>query len=325
MDTNNQGILVEDPLLETFLKSKCKELSRFKKNIYQFPGSQPATLTKENIDTIDNHWMVAEKTDGTRYLLLIIHNDLYDTQKYGHTFLVDRKYRFYGLTFMNDILINENLILLNNTLLDGELAMDNDILTYYVFDNLSIGGTYFGNENFNERLVMASKYFISKIYGGDIRFMIKKILPVTSDNINELFIEIKNLPHDNDGLIFTNNDVSYPFGSTKEILKWKPQKEATVDFNIEYNDGIWNLIAFVKNSSFVYDNIELDEEQEKQVLSIPSNKKVIEAILNKESNTWEFVRIRPNKVRGNEIITIVNVLDSYKNEITDKELIQHFV
>lgn len=51
---------------------------------------------------------------------------------------------------------------------------------------------------------------------------------------------IKSLPHENDGIIFNNEEKNYVFGTNDGYLKWKPIELNTVDFlgipNINFDE-----------------------------------------------------------------------------------------
>lgn len=320
LDLNEPGILIKDTLLKTFLKHKCKFLAKDKRKI-GFPGTQPKTFTKETFDK-NKKYVVAEKTDGVRYLLLITQNDILNTKQYGHTFLVTRSFDFYGVPRMNDIWEYdiERLLLLNNTLMDGELVIDNDKeIVFYLFDVLCLGNTFFGYSNFYERISMC-KYFVNyvnsiDVYNEDdvdIVFKVKNVLDATVENIKDIWSKRGLLPHGNDGLIFTERDTKYWNGSSSSVLKWKPLIDATVDFEISA-DNMY-LIARIMGTPFIYDYYN------DGLGSTP----VMEAKLNTIKDKWEYVRDRPDKVMANDLNTIYNVVDSIDNSINIEELAKMF-
>ena len=81
----------------------------------EFPGSQPVSLSEENLRLLQKEpYMVSWKADGTRYLLLI--------QKDGG-YLLDRDFRIYHLKHI--YFPRKDLGgMLTDTLIDGELVID---------------------------------------------------------------------------------------------------------------------------------------------------------------------------------------------------------
>lgn len=339
VNLNKIAKLVNETILLTFLNYQLKTLTKFDKN--GFPGSQPKTLEKTENFIINNKddLYFAEKTDGDRYLLMITCNNLVGTQNYGHMFLVNRKKEYYGLIKTNWINNQEELIKLDNTVLDGELVIDKNKSkpVYYIFDTLMIGNTFFGKENFITRIEKARLFFYDifiNFFECDLFFKVKDIQKVNLENLKNMLEDIRNnkLPHENDGIIFTINNKDYDYGSTNNVQKWKPVKDATVDFLLKED----RLIAFSGPYPFIYDTINLSKTDKEVISKDYKNIKdpivVIEVKLEKSSvlknltktHYWKFIRTRPGKKRGNEIRTIVGVLNSITEEITEEELLNYF-
>ena len=232
-----------------------------------FPGMQPASLDASNMYDIArkrDDYFVCEKTDGERYLLL-----LYG----GESFLVNRRFVFFRIPprrptaeekeqgtptlgapiptqFINSF---PNLTALNPkstenakvTLLDGELTAewtDPPSLTYYVFDAILIAGRSIQNLTLSDRLKMALNCVVfpqqipSLAPGkGAFRIMMKEMFRVNTPGATEFLLNdvIGKLQHENDGLIFTPNTMTYRAGTTYEILKWKPKHLNSVDFMLQ--------------------------------------------------------------------------------------------
>ena len=52
--------------------------------------------------------------------------------------------------------------------------------------------------------------------------------------INKIIPHIKENYHENDGIIFTVNHCPYYAGTCEQIIKWKPTKLNSVDFQLKF-------------------------------------------------------------------------------------------
>ena len=93
-DPDHPGPQVEsNSRLESKLRSVCTRLSSAMEP--RFPGSQPVSLLEDHLDTLATQdFMVCEKSDGVRYLLLL-HGP--DPRGPVSAYLVSRKFQFYPL------------------------------------------------------------------------------------------------------------------------------------------------------------------------------------------------------------------------------------
>jgi mRNA guanylyltransferase len=135
LDPENPGEIVRDASLVHALKSECQRLSGGGSG-NRFPGSQPVSLLREHMGALKgNKWLVCEKSDGVRYLLLIYKINFRVKQppeswqrylggKTGTCFLVNRKYEFLSVPALDAQLGEQCLANIDMTLLDGELVYD---------------------------------------------------------------------------------------------------------------------------------------------------------------------------------------------------------
>eukprot|EP01135_Chromosphaera_perkinsii_P009354 Nk52_evm30s1737 gene=Nk52_evmTU30s1737 len=109
------GELVTDHVLLADLKRTVAKFCRCE-NPNSFAGSQPVSLDKNNIRYITNEpFMVSWKADGTRYMMLI---------KKQCAYMVDRDNNFFALTDLIFPYRKKMTDFLDDTLLDGELVID---------------------------------------------------------------------------------------------------------------------------------------------------------------------------------------------------------
>eukprot|EP00924_Labyrinthula_sp_SR-Ha-C_P011305 snap_masked-scaffold_36-processed-gene-0.27-mRNA-1 protein AED:0.45 eAED:0.45 QI:0/0/0/0.5/1/1/2/0/424 len=212
------------------LKAKCMELSHAS-NMNVFPGSQPVSLLKTHLHKLRTEdYYVCEKTD-------------------------DRKYNFIPVKGFNPLFEkNPNLLtLLNNSLLDGELVVDEfsssngevEKESYFmIFDCINIRGSYVGNSSLRDRLKIAQGEFIflmnnamqeyTKKNKVDYPFFISLKHMYKKEDVGFALDKVlDNLEHENDGLIFTENNLPFIIGTCEGILKWKPIELNTVDFQLQ--------------------------------------------------------------------------------------------
>lgn len=161
--------------------------------------------------------------------------------------------------------------------------------------------------------------------------------------------KLPNLPHGNDGLVFTCKGTMYVSGTDEHILKWKPAHENSIDFKlslgqfplITYEDGTtaedwdakptFDLLVF--HGSDVYEPFAplfITDAEWEAMKSIDQqlDGRIIECYKDGQSR-WRFKtedngapRFRDDKHTANHISTVRKVLESIEDGVTQEELIQ---
>uniref|UniRef100_A0A7S2S5N1 mRNA guanylyltransferase n=1 Tax=Mucochytrium quahogii TaxID=96639 RepID=A0A7S2S5N1_9STRA len=203
LDPENPGEFVRDAHLLRALKRECLQLAgKENDNFNRFPGSQPVSLLNQHMTVLKNQkFLVCEKSDGVRYLLLfytipfVVQNPPKCWPKVlggrtGSVFLVNRKFEFITVPEIDLVLSDSLLRSLSGTLLDGELVKD-EVLddnpedggemdidgeeksskrgpktfqsTFLVFDTLSVCGKFVGHLDLFDRLRAAQGEIIFKL------------------------------------------------------------------------------------------------------------------------------------------------------------------
>lgn len=396
LDPDNPGEVVEDAHLKNELKVICQRLSG-SPNPNRFAGSQPVSLLREHMSELTSKpWMVCEKSDGVRYLLLIhrinfvVHRrpaswDRVLNGQVGSCYLVSRKLEFITIPTLDHFLGESLLRSLDGTLLDGELVHDNvplpdDVMpnvspgndeaakkllrlqsTFLIFDALSVRNTFVGDLDLFDRLRAVQGEFMFRVRSNNPNpppiipcVLTLKQMYATLDIGFVLEDVIKsNLPHENDGLIFTRIDKPYKCGKTTDILKWKPRHLNSVDFEIvamwgqsDRGEPDWRycyLNAAKYGSSIGYGPIWLDEQQHAYLKEKYGGKPaIVECVLDDNwfqyqpprdqtvpwaetrrtpGQAWKFLRVREDKHIANDIKTVQGVLQSIESGITEETLI----
>lgn len=338
-----------------------------------FPGAQPVSFARQHLRELEStDYYLCEKTDGIRCLLYLTFYTEQDGNKTEANFLVDRKNDYY---FVNNPHFHFPLLgedwgsFHTETLLDGELVLDTDKKTgietprYLVFDCLALDGKpllprtldkrlgYFMTnvlKPYNELLrsfpteraeqpfeVVAKK--MEKAYG--IQMMFNDVLP--------------NLPHGNDGLVFTCRTSEYVTGTDRHIIKWKPPHENTIDFKLQLGlfpammaDGEgdeeeepdydacpeFELLVFKgngKNEFFAPLHVEEDEWRSMKAVGQMLDGRIIECYKDTQGR-WRFKReqdgsprFRDDKKEANHISTVESVLESIEDAVSEQDLLDH--
>lgn len=228
-----------------------------------FPGAQPTSLTRQKIGDhlLQEPYLVCEKTDGERHLLLA-HE--------GRVFLVDRSCRVWlcpvQLPLPHDHPRAPGWHHL--TLLDGELVLDdlsipvaNDAknsssaktdkteaaanagtsqrLRYLVYDAIRVCGEDLTHRTLLYRLrraitevVLPKEQLLEKNKTQEpLHVMVKDFFEIWQ--LQHVFALAGYVPHRCDGLVFTPVLVPYAPGTCPALLKWKPCEMNTVDFMLK--------------------------------------------------------------------------------------------
>ena len=290
---------------------------------------------------LKNDYMVALKTDGVRYILLM-------TTKPNSTepisLMIDRTLKMYEI----EIWASEEYYF-RGCLLEGELVWDNNKnLNYIIFDVVMLKGLKCNDMNYRNRLDVIQNHIFSaddtindetleKMLSEEDKFcarnnnynlQIQPKMCVSKHEITTVWDGRQMCSHKNDGLIFTMNDLPVHTGTSKYIFKWKPCHTIDIKFKFnEYftlwaNDNSSNTEVDITNSIGNY-AVELKDSQ---LTKMFERKKefIIECIVNLNSDNKVILtpeRERLDKVTANTIKTMLATILNVKENIQVQELI----
>lgn len=252
-----------------------------------FPGPHPVSIERVHIPYIKNHrYMVCEKTDGVRYLLVCIE---FQSKKYG--ILVNRALDMFTI----------HVAVPKDTLLDGELIGS----VYVAYDALRVHGNNVSQLPLDKRLEWVHVATKGPPCGG-IRLKPKKM--VLLSEFHKLYKETIQLDGI-DGYIFTPVNEPVKMETHETLFKWKPLKHITIDFMV--NDDklfIWDArhgLVFIQNSPVERPNGSIIECKRE------------------EHNGWVFVKDRKDKVHPNNRRTYIRTLHNIKENIQPEEFLMN--
>ncbi|KAI0887221.1 mRNA capping enzyme, alpha subunit [Annulohypoxylon maeteangense] len=333
------------------------------RNSTAFPGAQPVSFTRKHLDELlRDDYYVCEKSDGIRYLLYLAADEGNNECHY----FIDRKndYWYIDEGSLHFPLPGNLQAFHKGTILDGELVMDAHSdgrmePRYLVFDCLAMDGQSLMSRELSKRL----GYFQEQVFKPYKKLLDdfpeeRQFQPFFLDlksmqmayGIRMIFEDvIKNLKHDNDGLIFTALHSEYKPGTDPHILKWKDAEENTVDFKWRLKfpivepdeqdraEGITEpfidfdstppveLHANYGNGKYGFFaplHLEDDEWEILKGLEEPLDDRVVEVYMDNQKR-WRFYRFRDDKSDGNHISVVNSVIESIQDAVTRDELENH--
>jgi hypothetical protein len=214
-------------------------LLKFNKFMKKKHGPLPYTLHKNQLsDLYQKNYAVTGKLDGSRHLLFIDEN--------SRVYSIDSNFEV-----KKTDLICKSFIM---TVLDCERTVRDSKVVYHAFDLLVYNGAEIRNnkeytllprlELLNQVIQDINKF---KNPAGYYSIILKKYIFYDVFNGSRILFDEKI----HDGLIFVPMDECFPTTkSWKTMLKWKPEKENTIDFYSVKMDSqedydIWNLYVSV--------------------------------------------------------------------------------
>ncbi|KAF2477564.1 mRNA-capping enzyme subunit alpha [Lindgomyces ingoldianus] len=338
----------------------------------RFPGAQPVSFAREHMAELQRaEYFMCEKTDGIRCLLFLFYRE--NEQGFTPaTFLIDRKNNYYEvfppLRFPHHQFPLDEDKFLFGTILDGELVHDRvpgqpkPRLIFYVFDCLVIDNQNYTAKPLDRRIGYMKQIVFNPYHAWLQRhpahvaqdpFRVKEKQVYPPYHVKNMFDHVlPNLPHGNDGLVFTCKSTRYMFGTDKHILKWKPPRENTIDFKLRLGnfptfdpeDGEDGLIPdydampdrfqlLVQHNQnqyqpFGHDLLVTKEEWEiLKGLRQRLDGRIIECYRD-DQGRWRYKaeddgtpRWRDDKKDANHISTVNSVLESIEDPVTEQDLI----
>ncbi|KAI1376682.1 mRNA capping enzyme, alpha subunit [Hypoxylon crocopeplum] len=328
-----------------------------------FPGAQPVSFTRKHLDELLRaDYYVCEKSDGIRYLLFLTADERGGEAHY----LIDRKNDYWCVSdgSLHFPLPGNHQAFHRGTVLDGELVMDTlgdgrREPRYLVFDCLAMDGQSLMSRELSKRL----GYFQEQVFKPYKKLLDdfpeeRKYQPFFIDlksmqmayGIRMIFEDvIKNLKHENDGLIFTALHSEYKPGTDPHILKWKDADENTVDFVWKLHfpmvepdeqdraEGITEPYIDFESAPMVdllanhgsgnyrpFDKLHLEDSEWEILkgLGDPLDDRVVEVYMDNQKR-WRFYKFRDDKSDGNHISVVNSVIESIRDGVTREELLNH--
>ncbi|KAI9894765.1 MAG: Dcp1p-Dcp2p decapping enzyme complex alpha subunit [Vezdaea aestivalis] len=357
------GVKADEHMTRSFREEVAKLLNRQQKT---FPGAQPVSFALRHILELQKEdYYVCEKSDGIRCLLYLTED--------GHggeiSYLIDRKNDYYYVKDLHFPLPDDPSFqsFHRNTILDGELVYDTQPngskqMKYLVFDCLMLDNASLMHRTLDKRIAYVTQNIFKPYktlylkYQNEIQYLpfiieLKKMQ--FSYAIEMMFREVlPNLPHGNDGLIFTCRNAPYTFGTDQNILKWKPANENSIDFRLHLrfpssaaddNDdsssssssppicdfnaiptgelAVYNGSGAEPNSYFADLHLPPEEWEAMKALGKPLEWAVVECVQD-EAGRWRFMRIRDDKKEANHKSTVESVLESIQDRVGEMDLIR---
>jgi mRNA guanylyltransferase len=296
---------------------------------------------------MERNFFVSEKADGTRFLLFIhclpINDESPQQAARQECFLVDRKNAYYhvpNLQFPSTQLQSEgkrSLPLLDNTLLDGELVFDRldngeTIARFLIFDIVMLEGQDLSQKPFNKRLGKLHEFVLKpfehmKQMNSNVPMTIEMKKMELSYGLGKVLDEIPTLKHGNDGLIFTDADSSYTFGTCEAMVKWKPPEMNTIDFRLRYDPQTsrWFLDVLVRTGEYQEFGQFTPPDQSWYSRAAEFDGKIAECKFDSGNPTkWSFMRFREDKNTPNHVSVVPKILQSIEEGIGQAEVLLTF-
>lgn len=329
---------VISPILQAYYVKIVNRLLQFSSHEERFPGANPVSMMRRDLEELRNSlslgWLVTEKSDGTRFLLLLTMSP----QNAPIALLIDRSYGLYlleGLLFADDLYQG-------GTIIDAELVQLEGLGSIrpggewrlLAFDLLIWSGNLLTKQPLGQRYA-----FLRQLLGSSYRpqpeqdiFVIepKMFFPIL--NLNKMLEHyLPQLRHSSDGLIVMQENARYKPGMQSTILKWKETAKHTVDFlahvhkALPENNG-WLVGIYVVDSAdkYVCANYITINREDLFAMQLQDIHELELSIIEcgwSELLGWRPLRIRYDKNDGNSEFTLRKTVENIEENIGIDELL----
>ena len=313
---NSKAFKINNDVLKEKIFVVCDSLFGVILKRDYFPGPQPVTIEKKNIpDLAKNKYMVCEKSDGERYVMILVNIDTKPM-----CFMINRNNDLY---FM-DLSFKKEMF--EGSIFDGELIKTKQgSWNYLIHDCMIYNGSDFTKRSHHLRYNCIMD-FITKRYVNNVSdcFNIKtKIFYCYGKLLTETWDHISKTTENNiDGLIFTPVDGPIKFGRDYSLFKWKEPDNHTMDLLVKIkakkillcgtNDYIFKTID-LKNKNYLVINDYLNLNKIKGG--------IIEFKYSVKDEMFTPYRLRLDKKFPNGEITITNTVKNITESLKVQDLI----
>jgi hypothetical protein len=304
---NSKAYLVDSDDLREKIMLECDALFGFKLKRGYFPGSQPVAVERKDLENLKSGYMVCEKTDGERAVLLLI-----NINNKPMCFIINRNNELYfmDLSFKKEVF--------EGSVFDGEIIKTKKGTWNYLIHDCMV---------YNGRTFMESSHEIR--YACIIDLILKRYQNKEADCINiktKLFYHfgpeiektwehIKQTTENKiDGLIFTPLNKPIKLGRDYSLFKWKSIN--TIDFLVKKNG---KKIELIYDKNKIFKSFGVGNINYKTINNfLKENNKgdcVIEFKYLPDEELFTPYKVRTDKNHPNSEITLVNTIKNIEEDI----------
>ena len=329
---NSNAFKIDSVELKEKIFLECDNLFGFSLRRDYFPGPQPVTIERKDLEKLKTNYMVCEKSDGDRAILLLI-----SLNNKPMCFMINRKNDFYflDLSFKKEVY--------EGSIFDGELIQTkNGTWNYLIHDCMIYNRVNFTETSHQIRYACGID-LITKRYqnkpGDCVNIKTKLFYNFGSELVKTWEHIQKTTENKIDGLIFTPINGPIKFGRDNSLFKWK--EDHTIDFFVKLENKKINLYYY-KKVLVLYKTFNSKNPNYKKIIEFtePGNLSqglnnlsqglIIEFKIICETDCFIPYRIRNDKNKPNGEVTLNNTLKNIAESIkieeiycTDINLLQH--
>ena len=273
-----------------------------------FPGPQPISIERKHMPLLKkNEYVVCEKTDGVRHMLLAFNFENKNVSVLINRALdmIQTKIKFPKTAF-------------EGTLLDGELYEDR----FMVYDILVNRAQNIGHLNFLQRLEIMEHIINSTISMKSDSIKIKLKTFHAMNDFKKFYEEyLPKVSQHVDGLIFTPINEPIRIGTHETLFKWKERDHNTIDFLARYDYDQWRLYVQEKGQ-LVFESI---IPEDKVDISWLEDSTIVECqyIVDDIPMYWKPLKVRTDKKHPNNRRTFYRTLVNIKEDIKITEFLDY--
>lgn len=315
--------MIVDPELQRVIRERVLDMFRLPRDMEYFCGALPVSLMRKDLDMLRTmEYLVAEKSDGLRHLLLLFrHNEQ------SFAVFIDRGNRAFTTAYQFSKHLREGL----GTLLDGELVWERSGFRFYVHDIVCVcGRTEVSYEKYVDRMYHVRELLRWHIFPpvdhrlNTITFLPKQVYPLRElphvvDNV------IPHLRHRCDGLILTCNTLPHQGKKNTLLFKYKLPKDHTLDLQLGDQVGphAYELLTWDTHVNHLFETITFTLQQWNAVgVQCPIRQRgcILECAYDFDNAHWVPMNIRLDKIKPNDLSTIELTLQTMMETLSMEEL-----
>lgn len=293
-----------------------------------FPAPLPVSLERKDIHKINQYqYLICEKTNGIRYLLMCYDENTYIINRAFNIFKVKQNF--------NSKIYYKNAC---GLLLDGEMIQTGEDFQYVVHDCICAFNVDKTKENFNERYEEVSN-IIENLYEpeGDFKIVCKKFYH--KKDLAKLAKIIENdmkaaecggTGHGRiDGLIFTPVTLPIGTGTQYTLFKWKVKAQHTFDFRIRDKEDKFEAYVSQGSDEILFASVDKNTPEGlkfgkllRQNCKNFKSGDIVELEYDELNDTFNPILLRTDKTASNNLYCIEKTLKNIRENITLEELVK---